>query len=230
MLEVELKQYLNDFQSDLQNAILNHELYGVEEFDDLLTNLDILIDGINSNDEVFIPIKEHIIDRLGLSEVIIKFKNQNYSNKDIADIISVQSSTIISESEVESWLHTYSSLTSLRRGESYGSLFDIQHRMQDVYIQLQEHIKKIEDEEDKIFSSARTTRHQVLLEVYKEVRMLTKDASQILAAISHQEKLENFKQAVIDNIKTVSPSTAQAIITSLKQNKSLYSSLLPPSS
>lgn len=229
MIEVELKEYINVLDTQLKDALLKHELYGIQDFDSIVETLTMLKSALETTSDVYIPLQEHAIDKYGLGEMVIKFRNSNYSLKQIAEIITVQAGVIISEKDVKQWTDTYSTVNVSKRPVGHGNLFDIQERMQDVYGQLMDHLETVKQSEKAEFWQAKTTKQQVVLDIYKEIRMITKDASNIIQAISHQEQLQEFRKAVLESIKEISPSVQQAIIRKLKQNRTLYSSLLPGS-
>lgn len=228
MIEVELKSYVKTFIEDLKNALLKYELFGVEEFDQLLTSIQSLESSINVNKDIFINLLQSPIDKYNMGEYTIRYINNGYTYKQIAEILSLNAGIIITEKDVKTWRNTYSSLDRINtRARNTSNLFDIQDRMQDIYTQLYEHLEVIKETDKKEFLAARTTRQQVILDVLKEVRMLTKDAANILESISHQQQLNEFRKVILESIKEVSPSVAQSIIRKLKQNKALFSTLLP---
>ncbi len=227
MLEVEIKEYLNNFKENLKNALLKYELFGVEEFDNLLNSLSLLTNQIDNDRELYLPLKEHIIDKYGLGQSVINLANNQYSSSQIAEVITIQSGVIISKDEINYWLQNYSVINGVRKTKIHGNLFDIQDRMQDIYMQVIDHLEVIKESDKEEFYSAKTTRQQVVLDTYKELRALTKDASSILQSISQQQQLNEFRKLVIESIKEVSPTTAQSIVQKLKQNKAIYTALLP---
>lgn len=227
MIEVELKEYLSNFTGQFKEALLKHELYGIEEFDNLLSSIKTISDGIEANPDVFIPINEHIIDKYGLGEMVIKFINSGYNYKTLAEILTTQSGVSINQKNIKEWVENYSTLTYKKRPQGHGNLFDVQERMQDIYSRLLEHLQTVEKTSQNEFLQAKITKQQVTLDIYKEIRMLTKDAANIMQAISHQAQLQEFRKVILESIKEVSPATAQAIIRKLRQNKAIASALLP---
>ena len=228
MIEVELKSYINVFIDEFKSALLKHELFGIKEFDQLLTSIQNLENSINVNDDIFINLIQSPIDKYGMGEYAIKYINNGYTYKQTAEILSLNAGIIITEKDVKTWRDNYSSLDRINtRSKNTSNLFDIQDRMQDIYTQLYEHLDLIKETEQKEFLAARTTRQQVVLDTMKEIRMLTKDAASILESISHQQQLNEFRKVILESIKEVSPSVAQSIIRKLKQNKALFTALIP---
>lgn len=228
MIEVELKSYVSTFIDDFKNALLKHELYGIEEFDQLLVSMQNLENSIKVNDDIYINLIQSPIDKYAMGEYAIKYINNGYTHKQTAEILSLNAGVIITEKDVKNWRDSYSSLDRINtRARNTSNLFDIQDRMQDIYTQLYDHLEHIKETGQQEFLAARTTKQQVILETMKEIRMLTKDAANILESISHQQQLNEFRKVILESIKEVSPSVAQSIIRKLKQNKALFSALLP---
>lgn len=227
MIEVELKDYLKSLLSQLKTALLKHELYGIEDFDNILSTLTTITDSVEANPDIFIPVKEHVIDKYGLGEVLVKFVNNGYDYKVISEILTTQSGMTITSKDIKEWVENYSSLNYNKKPKGHGNLFDVQERMQDVYARLNDHLELVNTSDPGDFFKAKTTKQQVTLEIYKEIRMLTKDAANIMQAVSRQQQLQEFRKIILESIREVSPSTAQAIVRKLKQNKALASALMP---
>ena len=229
MIEVELKSYLNSFKEDLKNLLLKHELYGIPEWDTLLSSLTQLTDSVNIDEDYYISLNQSPIDKYDLSDYAVKYINSGMGYKAAAEVLSINAGIVISEREVKEYIETYSVIDRVKKKKKeVGNIFDIQDRMQDIYSQLLEHLEEIKQTDKEEFLRAKTTRQQVVLDTYKEVRMLTKDASSILESISHQEQLQEFRKVILESIKEVSPAVAQTIIRKLRQNKALFTALLPP--
>lgn len=228
MIEIQLREFLIDFQDRFKQALLKHELYGISDFDDLLSSLSTVVTSSIDNEELFIPIEEHKLDKFGLSEQAVRLANANYSHKKIAEVLTLMSGSDIQEKEVREWFANYSSLSMIRKPKIHANLFDVQERMQDVYMALMDHLEKINNSAPEDFWKAKTTKQQVTLDVYKELRFLTKDAKAIIESIDHQQKLNEFRKMVIDTIRKIDPTTARIIIEKLEQDKAVYAALLPP--
>jgi len=228
MIEVQLKQYLIDFQDKFKQALLKHELYGIPDFDDLLSSLSTVVSSAQENEELFIPIQEHKLDKYGMAEQAVRLANAGYSNKKMSEVLTVMTGSGISEREVREWFANYSSLSMVRKTKIHANLFDVQERMQDIYMALMNHLEAIEASKPEDFWKAKTTKQQMILDVYKELRFLSKDAKAIVESINHQEKLNEFRKIVIETIRKIDPTTARIIIEKLEQDKAVYAALLPP--
>lgn len=229
MIEVEIKSFLDNLEYQLKEIFLKYELLGKEEIVDLLETIHSLIENIEKHKEIYLPIEAHPIDKYGMRELVINLANHGTAHSQIASVISIQTGIVISTREVSNWLDNYSNLSIVQKNSQTANVFDIQNGMQSIYAQLLDHLEIVKETDQEDYFKAKTTKQQVVLETYKEIRALTKDAASILQVISKQEQLESFKNAVLDSIKEVSPSTAQIIVKKLKDNKALYNSLMPPS-
>lgn len=229
MIEIQLRQYLIEFQDRFKEILLKHELYGIPDFDNLLSSLNTVVVSAQNNEELFIPIEEHKLDKFGLSEQAVRLANAGYPNKKVAEVLSLVSGSAISENEVKEWFANYSSLTMMRKPKLHSNLFDVQERMQDMYMALTDHLEHIQSTKPEDFWKAKTTKQQVILDVYKELRFLTKDAKSIIESINHQQKLNEFRKLVVETIRKIDPTTARIIIEKLEQDKAIYAAMLPPS-
>ena len=228
MIEVQLNHYLVEFKNTFKETLLKHELYGIQDFDDLLDSLLTIVNSVEKNADLFIPIEEHKLDKYGMSEYAVRLRNNGMNLAMIANTLSTISGTGITEREVKEWFATYSNLTYTRKSKAYGNIFDIQERMQEIYANLSAHLEVVKDTDKGEFWKAKTTKQQVTLDIYKEIRFLTKDAKEIIKSINHQEKLNEFKRVVIETIRQIDPGTARTIIEKLEQDKALFNALLPP--
>jgi len=228
MIEVKLKPYLLDFQLKLKEAIVNTGVFGIKEFSDLEESFALIIGSLQENEDYYIKIEEHKIDRFGLSEHAVKFANSGVSLKDTAQSLSIISGQGITIDELKYWYDNYSNIMHTRKVKNYGNIFNVQERMQIIFEQLQDHLEEIRSTNKEEFFKGKTTREQVILEVLKDIRTLTRDAKEILKTVNQQQKLDEFKYLVIDTIRTIDPNTAQVIIQKLEQDKALFNALLPP--
>lgn len=229
MIEVQLRNYLIEFKDKFKEALLKHELYGIEDFDILLDSLVTIVSGVEENEDLFIPINEHKIDKFGMAEYAVRLSNTGMPRKQLAETLSTISGQGISEKELAEWFANYSNLKHTRKTESFGNIFNVNERMQEAYERLIILIDSIEGTNDEEFYKGKTTKAQVLLQASGEMRQLTKEAKDIIKSINHQQKLEEFKMLVLETIRKVDPATGRIIIEKLKQDKALFNALLPPS-
>lgn len=228
MIEVELKSYLLEFKDKFKDSLLKHELCGIPDFDNLLDAINIIISSMEENEDLFIPIEEHKIDKFGMAEYAVRLANSGMSMKQMAETISTISGAGLTEKELSTWFANYSNLSHTRKTKSFGNIFNVNERMQQTYERLQILMQQIEDTPKEEFFKGKTTKAQVLLAAMAEMRQLTKEAKDIIKSISHQQKLEEFKMLVLDTIRKLDPATGRLIIEKLEQDKALFNALLPP--
>lgn len=228
MIEVQFKNYLVEFKDKFKDALLKHELYGIDDFDILLSSLNTIVSGVEENEDLFIPIDEHKIDKFGMAEYAVRLANKGMGRKQLAETLSTISGQGISVKELDEWFANYSNLKHTRKVESFGNIFDVNERMQEAYQRLIILIETIEATSPEEFYKGKTTKAQVLLQASGEMRQLTKEAKDIIKSINHQQKLEEFKMLVLETIRKTDPATGRIIIEKLKQDKALFNALLPP--
>lgn len=229
MLQLNVKEFLIDFNQKFKTVLIKNKLFGTKDFEVLIDELNFILDHLENNESSLLSFKEHKMDKHGVSEYAVKLLNSGKSYDDIADILCTILNVQINEEEVKDWFANYSSLQLTRTRKKQSNLFDIQERMQEIYQRLNDHLILIEEEPQETYLKARTTKEQVMLEVYKEIRMLTKDAKSVIESLDNQRKIQEFAKLVIETIRNIEPGVARLIIEKLKQDKAMFNALLPPS-
>lgn len=229
----EIQSLLLGFKNRFSSTVLKNSLLGQPEWDELIDEITGITEVFKSlsEEEIFHTYKEeNVIDKFKIGANVVKLANSNYTNEEVAEIVSLQTGFTIVTQDVESWLQNYSALSTNNKPEALsGSVFDTQSRMQDIYESLQMHLEKIARMDDDYFLKAKITKSQVETEVMKELRQLTKDAASIVNAVSTMERIKEFQQMVVETINTVSPTAAQQIMRKLKEKRVILNSLIPPS-
>lgn len=228
MIEVKLKPYLLEFQLKLKEAVIRNGLFGIEDFNELQESFDVILSSLNINDEYYIEIEEHKIDKFNLGSQAIALANAGESIDSISKTLSIISNCGVTPEELKYWFDNYSNLSYNKKQKSYGNIFNVQERMQTIYQELQDQLEVIRTTSKEDFFRGKTTREQVILDVLKDIRMLTKDAKEILKTVDEHQRLEEFKYLVIETIRSVDPTIATTIIKKLEQDKALFNALLPP--
>ena len=229
MIEVELKELIQNFQEQLSQCLLKHELHGIQDFEDLKENLNTITASLESRMAMTVQLEEHPIDQFGLAGLATDLINASTDNKTISKILSTKSGIGITSREVQKWKDNYSHLSYEKiKQEQRGNIFDVQTRMQDIYAMVYDHLETIKNSEPEDFWKAKTTKQQVQLDAMKELRQLTDQATKILGMISHQERLRQFTDIVMDTIRETDTATAQIILSKLQKNKALMNVLTPP--
>lgn len=228
MIELNLKNHIIDFKKEIVDIFLKYELYGKEDVDNAIHSLTIIVDSLEQNDDCYIALAEHKIDQCGMAANAINLANAGMKIEDISLTLSTISGIGISVEELKDWLQNYSTIKHTRNVKAYGNIFDVQERMQEIYGSLIDHLDVIKKTPKDEFFKGKTTREQVILEVLRDVRSITKDAKEILKTINHYQKLQEFRALVIETIRSIDPTTARIIIEKLEQDKALFNALLPP--
>lgn len=230
MIEVELKELIVNYKHKVSECLLKHELHGIEDFEELKEELEAIIVSLDSRSNTTVSLEEHPIDKFGLATFTTQLINSGCNNKTIAELLTSNSSIAITAKEVQRWKDHYSHLSyEKQKKEKQGNVFDVQSRLQDVYSMVSTHLDTIEASAPEDFWKAKTTKQQVMLDTMKEIRMITADAAKIINMVSHQERLRNFMDIVIETVNKIDPVTANTILQKLHQNKTLMSVLTPPS-
>lgn len=228
MIEVQLKPYLLKFQNQLKTAVIKNSLFGVQDFEELQESFDLIVSSLQENEDYFIEIEQHKIDRFNLGPHAIALANAGESLHSISKTLGIISNCAVSPEELKDWFDNYSNLTYSRKQKNYGNIFNVQERMQQVYQELQDQLELIRSTDKEEFFRGKTTREQVILEVLNNLRVLTKDAKDILKTVDEHQRLEEFKSLVIETIRKVDPIIATSIIEKLTQDQTLFKALLPP--
>lgn len=227
-MQVELKYYLEQFKNKFQETLITQELFGKEEFNELIDDFDFILEGLEGKGDYSIYLEDHKIDMFGMAENAVKLANAGMSKQEISLTLSTLSGTGITVEEVKDWFANYSTLSQVRKAKTYGNIFNVQERMQDIYVELLDHLEEVKNTSKEEFFRGKITREQVVLDIYKEIRTLTKDAKEIIKSINHYQKLKEFQYLVIETIRGVDPSIARVILQKLEQDKALFTALLPP--
>ena len=225
----ELNTLLNDLSTELIKVLTAEGHLGKPQYDDLLDRVaqmkDVLGTLSTNGNELVVGT---VIDNLGLGDRLIALRDAGNNPKQIASILGVQTGQFISGTDIELWLEKYSSLSLLQDPKgAIGSVFDTKIVMQSIFEQLHEHLQKVQKLKPQDLKNARTTKEQIELEVYKEIRALTKDAAAIIESISNMERYKEFQRLIIESIAEVSPEVKHEIMRRLRDQKALFTSLMP---
>lgn len=223
-----LIQSLRSFQGRLERAMLSDSLIGKEPWTSLLEEMDGLINAIDIG-ELAPPInitKLDTIDQYGLGQTVINLYRDGLSSRDIAKSINNQIGSDITGKDIDGWLENYkgASVSDKQAMLNY-SVFDVRSRLEDLHESITNHMRMIEEQSDDIYAAAKTTKVQVKLEAYKELRQLYKDAASILAALQQLNTIREFQSTVLEVVSRISPEAYRAIVTELKSKKSLLNVL-----
>lgn len=226
----ELNTLMNELSKEFVKVLSKEGHVGKPQYDDLLDRVEHIrnVLGTLSMDNKELVAQPGIIDKLGLGNRVIALRDAGNSPKQIASIIGVQAGQLVSTNEIIGWIQKCDSVSLLESPQaSIGSVFDTQVVMQNIFEELYTHLQKVSKIKDEEVKNARTTKVQIELEVYKEIRALTKDAAGILESISAMERYKEFQRLIIESIGQVSPEVKHEIMRKLREQKALFSSLVP---
>lgn len=226
----ELNTLMTELSEQFVQVLTAEGHVGKPEYDDLLDRVNHMKDILGtlclSNNELAQP--GTIIDNLGLGDRVIALRDAGNNPKQIASIIAVQAGQFINGQDIVLWLQNYESVSLLQNPKgTVGNVFDTKLVMQSIFEQLYNHLEKVKKMKEHEVKTARTSRVQIELEVYKEIRALTKDAAGILESISNMERYKEFQHLIIESIAEVSPEVKHEIMRRLREQKALFTSLMP---
>lgn len=221
-------ELVDKWKKDFRDLILINELAGKIEWDEISLRinsiLDLLLDEVASTESLPIVYKQSRIDSLNLGQTILDMVRDQVPIPIIATAISAQIGMDISSKEVDQWIISYN---KSHNKAARPSVFETSSRLEDIHDLIHKHMEYIKGLDEDDFKSAKTTKAQVMLEVYKELRMLYKDANQLVASVKQLESIKEFKDSVLEVIQDVSPAQYHLIIRRLNEKKAALSAFTP---
>lgn len=221
-------QLINEWEGDFRSLLLKEELLGKDEWTDIFSRIrsihDLVKDEIERVEALPVIHKQNLVDSLGLGPQVLDMLRAQVPIPTIATTLSAQTALTIPTKEIDAWVIEYNRGNG---GRTKPSVFETSSRLEDIHELIFRHIEYVESLEDDAFKSAKTTKAQVLLEVYKELRMLYKDANQLMASIKQMNSIQEFQQSVLEVIKDVSLSDYHLIMKKLNEKKALMSAFTP---
>lgn len=147
------------------------------------------------------------IEQYGLSAEIITLLEKGHTADEIATRVSRSVGVVISTDEIEQFVQRYnnsnrSTMKSLRNG----SVWNTQAVYEDLYKKLTLLMEYVDFADPDEFTRARITKPQVLIELYREVRQTAKEAANILAIMDANNKVDQFIQIALEQIRTKVPN------------------------
>lgn len=219
---------LQQWEQDFKDLLLANELLGKKEWEDIYERIqsifDLLLDEISTVESLPVITKQSKIDSLALGPSILTMVRDQIPIPIIATALSNQIGVEISSKEVDQWVILYN---KDHNKNSRPSVFETSSRLEDVHDLIHKHISYVEALDEDDFRAAKTTKAQVMLEVYKELRMLYKDANQLVASVKQLESIKEFQDLVLSVIKDASPAQYHTIIRKLNERKAALSAFTP---
>lgn len=219
---------IEEWEKDFKDLLLESNLVGIDEWDDIYNRakslFKLFLDEVAIVESVPIVYKQSRIDTMVLGPTILDMIRDQIPIPIIATAISAQTGIDISSKEIDQWVVEYN---KSHNKTSRPSVFETSSRLEDIHDLIHKHMDYIKGLDEDDFKSAKTTKAQVMLEVYKELRMLYKDANQLVASVKQLESIKEFKDSVLEVIQDVSPAQYHLIIRRLNEKKAALSAFTP---
>lgn len=147
------------------------------------------------------------VEQYGLSAEVIALLENGYSVDDISTQVSRSVGIVITPLEIDEFIQRFnnsnrSTMSSMRKG----SIWNTQGVYEELYQQLtllMEYINLMDPDE---FLRARITKPQVLIELFREMRQTAKEAANILAIMDANNKVDQFIQIALEQVRTKVPN------------------------
>lgn len=213
----------------LKDKVAEAELAGQLEWDVLVNEfygiLDLLNDPTISKplDNLSIEVKSKV-DFYGVGSLIVALYEDAVSIEKIAEHLQLQNISITPK-EITDWLATENSKGILDKATNrYGDVFDTAGQLQRILNKLEDLLVKVEEEEN-LAHFKKTSKYEVILQVAAEIRKTVKDASDVTKTIIALQKIEKFKQDVLEEIKKESPECSQRIFKRMANLATIYGNM-----
>jgi hypothetical protein len=230
MEDINLPIALKDWVRRFKQELISRGLLGSEPWNSYLSEVAELINLLDDPvvlGQVAIE-KVDKIDASGMGRTILNMLKAGLTPKEMVDTLRSYTGMDISAEEIKGWVDNYNhSCLSDRPSIVRGSVFETRGRLEEIHLLVQKHLETIELTEDESFAKAKTTKAQVQLEVYKELRQLYKDANQLVTSVQQLNTIREFQEVVLDVVSNISPQAYHQILKELKERKALMNNLLP---
>ena len=183
---IEPHLFVKKIEQDLRDQLTIDERIGENSYQLILNDLDYLKQKLIEDNKLEIPniIPSNLVDQLGLASYLIQFYQSGQTISSIANSLSTIAGQTIRTDHIDEWLTTYKETNSLYikpNENKIGSIFDASSRYQDLYENLSGLFDDIKLANDNNFKGKSTTREQVLIELFREMRMLTTEADKFVS-------------------------------------------------
>ena len=195
----------------------------------LLEELDHLRESLQEDSKLTNPtLVTNVIDRNGLASYLIQFYQSGQSIDAIANALTTLNGETIKPQQMEDWLNTYKQTNSLyvKPDNKLGSVFDASARYQDLYEQLSTLLDDIKTTHADAYKNKNVTKEQILIDLFKEMRMLTAQADQFVSTQTRAQALRSLIADMVNAIASYNPIVGRDIINLIKVKSSLWDTLL----
>ena len=223
-------QLLDSYIKGYKRALSSEELIGVEPWQTLLEEITGVYNLLNSP-TICPEIDNHAIvqkskiTQYGVETIVTSLYEEGFKPTEISNQLQSQG-LVVSSKEIKEWLNDYSIMPIVDKATyQYGSVFDTQTQMQNIFNKLNYLLAEVEDTDRGQFR--KTSKQEVILQYMTELRMTLKDATSLAATVSNLEAIESYKQVVLEEVGKVDPIVRQKIIRRLQEAKILLRNILP---
>ena len=211
--------FIKKIQQDLRDQLTLDGRIGEEPYQLILNDLEYIRNKLVEDDKLNTPsiIPPNVIDQYGLASYLIQFYQAGQTIISISNSLSTLAGFAISIEDINTWLTTYKETNSLYikpNENKIGSIFDASSRY---------HIKLANDSN---FKGKSTTKEQVLIELFREMRMLTTEADKFVSTQIRAQSMRTLIADIVNTIAAYNPIVARDLITIIKMKSSLWDSLL----
>lgn len=223
--------FVKKIEQDLRDQLTIDGRIGENSYQLILNDLDYLKQKLIEDNKLEVPniIPSNLIDQLGLASYLIQFYQAGQTTASIANSLSTIAGTVIKIDHIEEWLTTYKETNSLYikpNENKIGSIFDASSRYQDLYENLSGLLDDIKLATDNNFKGKSTTREQILIELFREMRMLTTEADKFVSTQIRAQSMRTLIADIVNTIAAYNPIVARDLISIIKMKSSLWDALL----
>jgi hypothetical protein len=223
--------FIKKIQQDLRDQLTLDGRIGEEPYQLILNDLEYIKNKLVEDDRLNTPsiIPPNVIDQYGLASYLIQFYQAGQTIISISNSLSTLAGFAISIEDINTWLTTYKETNSLYikpNENKIGSIFDASSRYQDLYENLSILLDDIKLANDSNFKGKSTTKEQVLIELFREMRMLTTEADKFVSTQIRAQSMRTLIADIVNTIAAYNPIVARDLITIIKMKSSLWDSLL----
>lgn len=223
--------FVKKIKQDLRDQLTIDERIGEKPYQLILEDLDYLESNLKEQNKLEMPniIPTNIIDQTGLASYLIQFYQSGQTVASMSNSLSILAGMAISPEEIDKWLTTYKETNSLYikpNENKIGSIFDASSRYQDLYEKLSILLDDIQLASDNAFKHKSTTKEQLLIELFKEMRQLTETADKFVSTQIRAQSMRTLIADIVNTISAYNPIVARDIISLIKLKSSLWDALL----
>jgi hypothetical protein len=223
--------FVKKILTDLRDQLTIDNRIGENAYQLILDDLDYLKQELIADNCLATPniIPTNVIDQTGLTSYLIQFYQAGQTTDNIANSLSTLAGFVISKNDIENWLTTYKETNSLYvkpNENKIGSIFDASSRYQDLYENLSILLDDIKIANDNNFKGKSTSREQILIELFREMRMLTTEADKFVSTQIRAQSMRTLIADIVNTIAAYNPIVARDLITIIKTKSSLWDALL----